>query len=88
MTSKQRVALITGCGAPSGIGSCIALELANRGYRVFATARRIEQMAHLMGTCELLSLDVTAQESIEAAVSVVRSQTGGRLSVLVNNVRR
>lgn len=40
-TATQKVALITGC-SDGGIGHALALELHNRGWRVFATARRVE----------------------------------------------
>ena len=35
---KQRNVIITGCS--SGIGRCVAEGLKERGYRVFATARK------------------------------------------------
>ena len=39
--------LVTGCS--SGIGRCVALGLRDRGYRVFATARRDQDIAQLLG---------------------------------------
>ena len=38
----NRSILISGCS--SGIGRCVALALRERGYRVFATARRDRYM--------------------------------------------
>jgi NADP-dependent 3-hydroxy acid dehydrogenase YdfG len=38
MPDETRAILITGCS--SGIGEHVALALKERGYRVFATARR------------------------------------------------
>lgn len=35
---KKRSVIITGCS--SGIGRCVAEELKEKGYRVFATARK------------------------------------------------
>jgi NADP-dependent 3-hydroxy acid dehydrogenase YdfG len=40
-----QTALVT--GASSGIGKEIARQLCNRGYKVFAGARRVDQMADL-----------------------------------------
>ena len=41
----EKTILITGCS--SGIGLCVARGLKQRGYRVFATARREESVAQL-----------------------------------------
>ena len=43
--TASRAVLITGCS--SGIGACTARVLRDRGYRVFATARRGEDVARL-----------------------------------------
>ena len=42
---SERSVLITGCS--SGIGHCTALGLRERGYRVFATARKIRDVERL-----------------------------------------
>ncbi|WVQ80015.1 hypothetical protein IAT38_002116 [Cryptococcus sp. DSM 104549] len=81
----QRTALVTGCSSPEGIGAHTAEALAERGYRVFATARAAKDLAHLSGKCEPIVLDVTSAESIRAAVETVNESTHGRLDVLVNN---
>jgi NAD(P)-dependent dehydrogenase (short-subunit alcohol dehydrogenase family) len=76
--------LITGCS--SGIGRAAALGLERRGYRVFATARRPEDVADLEGAgLEALRLDVASSESIREAVETVLGRTGGRLYGLFNN---
>jgi NAD(P)-dependent dehydrogenase (short-subunit alcohol dehydrogenase family) len=82
--SESCSVLITGCS--SGIGIVCAQTLAARGWRVFATARRPEDVARLAAQgCEALPLDVDDPASICAAVDEVLRRTGGRLDALVNN---
>ncbi|MDX2644486.1 SDR family NAD(P)-dependent oxidoreductase [Streptomyces sp. PA03-1a] len=54
-------------GASRGIGRAIAVELAARGHRVIATARRPETLA-CFPVDRRLRLDVTDQESVDQAV--------------------
>lgn len=76
--------LITGCS--SGIGRHCALRLQALGYRVFATARRIEDVQVLTDLgLESLKLDLDDSDSINAAVVEVLQRTGGTLDVLFNN---
>ncbi|HSD92497.1 MAG TPA: SDR family oxidoreductase [Methyloceanibacter sp.] len=80
----ERTVLITGCS--SGIGLASAREMKSRGWRVFATARKDEDIARLKGEgFESLYLDYTEPPSIEAAVTGVLAATGGRLDALFNN---
>jgi NAD(P)-dependent dehydrogenase (short-subunit alcohol dehydrogenase family) len=79
-----KTVLITGCS--SGIGRCVARGLAVRGYRVFATARRQEDVAELAAEgLESLRLDLADTHSIAAAVDEVLARTGGQLYALFNN---
>ncbi|MEU0788749.1 SDR family oxidoreductase [Amycolatopsis sp. NPDC005961] len=66
-------------GASRGIGRAIALELARRGHRVIATARRPGALADLP-VDRKLRLDVTDQDSVDAAV-----RDAGEIDVLVSN---
>ncbi|MEX2523986.1 MAG: SDR family NAD(P)-dependent oxidoreductase [Gammaproteobacteria bacterium] len=76
--------LITGCS--TGIGYCAARGLAQRNYRVFATARKHEDVERLSGEgFEALQLDVANPASIERTVEIVLEKTGGRLYGLFNN---
>ncbi|MGD8429489.1 MAG: SDR family NAD(P)-dependent oxidoreductase, partial [Ectothiorhodospiraceae bacterium] len=80
----ERTILITGCS--SGIGRHCALSLRERGWRVFATARRDADVAMLAAEgLESLPLDVTDAHSVETAVESVLSRTDGRLDALFNN---
>src|SRR5881394_690804 len=77
---KSRIALVT--GASSGIGEATAERLAKAGYKVYGTSRRSARSG--ARSFEMLPLDVTSDESVEAAVSeVVRRE--GRIDLLVNN---
>ncbi len=77
---NKRVALVT--GASSGIGEATAERLAKAGYRVYGTSRRGGQGAQR--AFEMLTLDVTRDESVEEAVREV-IRRAGRIDLLVNN---
>jgi NAD(P)-dependent dehydrogenase (short-subunit alcohol dehydrogenase family) len=75
-----RIVLVT--GASSGIGEATAQRLAAAGYKVYGTSRRGAQAGKQ--SFEMLPLDVTSDESVEAVVSEVMRRDG-RIDVLVNN---
>jgi len=77
---NRPVAIVT--GASGGIGEAIARALDAAGYRVFGTSRR-PPPARSAGI-EYLACDVTSDESVEAAIGEVLSETG-RIDLLVNN---
>jgi len=77
---KSKVALVT--GASSGIGESTAQLLAEAGYKVFGTSRRVALGGQR--AFEMLTLDVTSDPSVEAAVREV-IERAGRIDLLVNN---
>jgi NAD(P)-dependent dehydrogenase (short-subunit alcohol dehydrogenase family) len=80
----QRSILITGCS--SGIGLCAATELKNLGWRVFATARKQQDVEKLAEAgFESIQLDVTDSDSIRQAVQQILAATGGTLDAVFNN---
>ncbi len=81
---QHRSILVTGCS--SGIGRCVALGLRDRGYRVFATARKaqdIEQLRDLGLNAVELHLDRPA--SVAHAAEQVLEACGGQVYGLFNN---
>jgi NAD(P)-dependent dehydrogenase (short-subunit alcohol dehydrogenase family) len=82
---SERSILITGCS--SGIGLASAREMKARGWRVFATARKPEDLARLRDeiAVESLYLDYAEPASIAEAAKHVLAATEGRLTALFNN---
>ena len=82
--SLQRpVVLLT--GASSGIGYDVAPLLVRYGYTVYGAARRVEKIEELASEgVRALSMDVTDEASMEAAVQQI-IDAEGRIDVLINN---
>lgn len=83
MNDDAPVALISGCS--TGIGRALAMELAARNWRVFATARKpaaVEDLKRL--NIETTALDVTDEKSISDCVNSVIVKAG-RIDMLINN---
>lgn len=78
-------------GASTGLGLEIALHLAGSGFKVYATLRDLSKRADLQRAAaeravslDILHLDLTEPESIDAAVHQVLGNSGG-IYALVNN---
>ncbi len=89
MSIEPVVAVVT--GANSGIGRSAAVDLAAKGWRVFATMRNLDKGAKLAAMAadagvEVTPIvcDVTDDAQVEAAMQSVIDQAG-RIDVLVNN---
>jgi 3-oxoacyl-[acyl-carrier protein] reductase len=82
------IALVT--GASRGIGAAIALELAQRGFKVIGTATSDAGAAHITASlsafegCRGANLNVNDAQAAEALIDEIVKQHGG-LQVLVNN---
>jgi short-subunit dehydrogenase len=80
----QKSILITGCS--SGIGYSTALALKQRGYRVFAGARKDADLAALQEQgLDAVKMDVNDSQSIREGLESVLQKTGGTLDALFNN---
>jgi NAD(P)-dependent dehydrogenase (short-subunit alcohol dehydrogenase family) len=81
---KQRNVIITGCS--SGIGRCAAERLKDRGYRVFATARKKYDVDILIAAgFESVQLDLANSASIRSAFEAILEKTDGEIYALFNN---
>ncbi len=78
--------LITGCS--TGLGRAFAQTALDRGHHVVVTARDVANVQDLAdaypGTALAVSLDVTDDDQVAAAVSTAQERFGG-IDVLVNN---
>ena len=82
--NELRTIIVT--GTSSGIGAYCARALKAEGWRVFATARKPEDIAALEADgLEAFYLDYREPESIARLADEVLSRTGGRLDALFNN---
>jgi NAD(P)-dependent dehydrogenase (short-subunit alcohol dehydrogenase family) len=81
--NSQKTALIT--GASSGIGEATALQLAELGFIVYASARRVDRMSDLADRgIRTRSVDVCDDDSMVTLIETILADTG-RIDVLVNN---
>lgn len=78
----SKIAVVT--SALSGIGESTATRLAQAGFKVYGACRPGVQMAPR--SYEMLPLDVTCEDSVQAFVAAVVRQEG-RIDLLVNNAR-
>jgi NAD(P)-dependent dehydrogenase (short-subunit alcohol dehydrogenase family) len=85
-TNNKPVWFITGCS--TGFGRQLAKHALSLGYPTVVTARNVAQVADIVAGHEdkalVLTLDVTQQAQIDAAVDAALKKFG-RIDVLVNN---
>lgn len=85
----NRIALITGCGSPTGIGFATAREFVSRGIDVViasSTARihdRAQELHGLGGSATGQAFDLRDRDATNRAVAEIQ-QKHGRIDVLVN----
>jgi short-subunit dehydrogenase len=81
---ENKSVLVTGCS--SGIGLAAVERLRGEGWKVFPTARKVEDLDMLEGKgFSPIQLDVASSVSIDATVDQVLHANGGRLGAVVNN---
>ncbi len=85
-TKTSKVALVT--GANTGVGFQIAKALADSNYIVYVGARNFEKgkaaVGRIGGQSKAIQLDITDNQSINAAVQNIEKEAG-YLTLLVNN---
>lgn len=86
---ETKTALVTGCS--SGIGRATALLLGERGYNVYASARKLSAIRHLERSgsekgwkLKAIELDVSDEKSVSTAKKLIERRDGG-VDILVNN---
>lgn len=79
----MKVVLIT--GVSSGMGNATAKLLAQNGYTVYGTARRLDKMKDLedLGV-KTISMDVSDENSMQKAVKQIFNEVG-HIDILINN---
>jgi short-subunit dehydrogenase len=78
-----KIVLVT--GASSGMGEATARLLNEKGYKVYAAARSVDQMKPLeVFGIKVLPLDLTDADSIVACVNSILKQDS-RIDILINN---
>lgn len=88
MSTKDKIALVTGGG--SGVGRSAAHALIKAGYNVVVTGRRPKplnetlELANITGLSLAVTADVTNAISVDALFAKIR-ETYGRIDVVFNN---
>ena len=81
--TPPRVALVT--GGSSGIGESAARMLSDKGFVVYAVARRVDRMKALADDgIHVFGMDVSDEESMSSGIQRILDEQG-RIDVLVNN---
>jgi NAD(P)-dependent dehydrogenase (short-subunit alcohol dehydrogenase family) len=75
----NKVVLIT--GASSGLGEALATCMSRKGYRVYGTSRKGEQVSN---NYHMLTMDVQQDASVKTAIEKL-IQAEGRIDLVINN---
>jgi short-subunit dehydrogenase len=85
MSKNKKVIFIT--GVSSGIGKACAEHLANKGYPVYGTSRKVTSPTRKntdSGFLEIIPMDVNSDASVQEGINYLINKEG-RLDVVVNN---
>lgn len=81
---KNRNVVVTGCS--SGIGLATAEHLRARGWRVFPSARKPEDLARLKSMdFDCIAMEMADSESVKSGFERAMDMCGGSIGALVNN---
>lgn len=79
---SKKTVLVT--GASSGMGRETAIKLRQKGYKVYAVARRFEKLEELeLYGCIPIKMDITINEEVEGVIDRIKRENGG-VDILVN----
>jgi NAD(P)-dependent dehydrogenase (short-subunit alcohol dehydrogenase family) len=80
----KKTILITGCS--SGIGRCVAYGLRDKGYLVYPTARKPEDLKVLLDDgFDAIALDYSDSQSVESAFNTLMQKTNRELYAVFHN---
>lgn len=86
---EEKIAVVT--GTSTGLGASISIDLANKGYKVYATMRNLNKRGFLDSKAKkenvelkIAKLDVTNSENVKNLFNEVIN-TEGKIDLLVNN---
>ena len=86
--ASGKIVLITGC-SQGGLGDALAREFHRRDFRIIATGRNLDKMAHLRETgIEIVELDIQSSDSVSHCYTLVQKMVGDSLHILINNAGR
>jgi len=80
----KKTVLVTGCS--SGIGRCVAYGLRDKGYLVYPTARKAEDLKELLDDgFDAIALDYSDSQGVEAAFNSLMQKTNHELYAVFHN---
>jgi NAD(P)-dependent dehydrogenase (short-subunit alcohol dehydrogenase family) len=83
-SSMKKTVLVTGCS--TGIGRCVAYGLRDKGYMVYPTARRQDDLQALIDDgFEAIALDYSDSDSVERAFNELMQKASGELYAVFHN---
>ncbi len=88
----RKVTVVTGAGAPSGLGAAIARTFAKGGHHVVVSGRAeakisavVDEIRAAGGSAEPLVLDVTDEAAVDAAFAALAERFAGEIEAVIFN---